>query len=258
MGSLTRGPLPAAVYWRRRMLFVGLSLLLVVGLARVLSGSADGSDPATATPVAGEPSVGAGAGASAVTGPEAEASTADPAEPEEKAEKKNKKKQQASAPPEPTGPCADWDVRVRPVVSDAVAGRDVTVTLRLRTGLTAACTWEVSPSTVTLKITSGSDEIWTTRQCRRAVPTQEVVLRRESAVEVDLTWHARRSDSTCSRTSAWALPGYYHVAAAALAGEPKDTQFELTAPVAPTITASPEPEPKTDAKNKKKNKKNRG
>jgi hypothetical protein len=37
------------------------------------------------------------------------------------------------------------------------------------------------------------------------------------------------------------MPGFYHVEASALAGEPDDRQFELEAPSAPVITRTPEP-----------------
>ena len=44
-----RGPLPARVYWTRRLVVLVVPLLLVVVLARVLGGSADGKDQSTAT-----------------------------------------------------------------------------------------------------------------------------------------------------------------------------------------------------------------
>ena len=37
MTAMTRGPLPARVYWRRRALVVLLALGLVVGTARLLT-----------------------------------------------------------------------------------------------------------------------------------------------------------------------------------------------------------------------------
>ncbi len=45
-----------------------------------------------------------------------------------------------------------------------------------------------------------------------------------------VVWNGKRSDDECSRLTDWALPGWYHVAAAALAGEPSDAQFELEQP----------------------------
>ncbi|HEX5862149.1 MAG TPA: hypothetical protein VFY58_09925, partial [Nocardioides sp.] len=47
----------------------------------------------------------------------------------------------------------------------------------------------------------------------------------------------------CSELTSWALPGWYHVAAAALAGEPSDVQFELERPEREEITKTVRPKP---------------
>src|SRR6478735_6293909 len=149
---------------------------------------------------------------------------------------------QAPVLAEPTGPCADQDISVSPEAKDPVAGRDVEIVLHLRTIEAEACTWEVSPKTLTMKITSGADDIWSTRQCPRAVPDQEVVVRRETSTSLKMTWpDAKRSDDQCSRQAGWAMPGYYHVEVAALAGEPAEEQFKLEAPTGQVITRSPSP-----------------
>jgi hypothetical protein len=60
---------------------------------------------------------------------------------------------------------------------------------------------------------------------------------------VDLAWNGHRADQGCGRLSTWALPGTYHISAAALAGEPADEQFVLEAPERPVITLAPRPTP---------------
>lgn len=218
--SLTRGPLPAKVYWRRRMVLIGGSLALVLGLGRLLGGGSDGSsdDPGVAEQVAAQPSTSASRGTPAVT-------------------KKPRPTKPSSPTPTPTpqlavpdGPCDDADVSVTPSVVDAIAGRDVVVLLELRTIIDDACTWRVSPSHVTLSVTSGADDIWSTQQCPAAVPVEDVTVRQDVTSTVSVIWNAKRSDEDCSRLTAWAMPGYYHVAAAALGGEPSDVQFRLTKP----------------------------
>jgi hypothetical protein len=233
MTSLTRGPLPPRVYWRRRVLVVGIALLLVFALARGLSAGSDAaSAPSAATPVAAAPT-------STVTVAPSATSTADQrARDKKKAKKKKRSKPVLAAP---TGPCADEDIAVTPTVPNAIAGRDVSVVLELRTIEAEACTWEVSPRTLTLKITSGKDEIWASRHCPRAVPTRDVVVRSAASTSIAVAWNARRSDEDCSRLTHWALPGFYHVTAAAMAGEPADVQFELEAPTPVVITRSPSP-----------------
>ena len=46
----------------------------------------------------------------------------------------------------------------------------------------------------------------------------------------------------CTRRTDWALPGWYHVDAAALAGEPSDLHFELADPEPEVVTETVPPE----------------
>ncbi len=227
MTSLTRGPLPASVYWRRRALLVGLGLVLVLVVSNLFGG--DGEKPqgdAVATTVSGDPT------ASTDDGP--------------KKAKKPKKPKKTTAPQEPVlaqpdGPCTDSDIVITPTVEQAVAGQPVTVTLQLRTSTAEACTWRVSANHVTMKITSGADEIWTSRQCPGAIPVQDVVVRSAVTTFVDVAWKARRSDVGCPIPTPWALPGTYHVHAAALGGEPAQARFQLQRPTPQVIPPANNP-----------------
>jgi hypothetical protein len=218
MTSLTRGPLPASVYWRRRIVMLGLVVLLVFLGGKVFGGdSDDGKDRAVdrATQVSGEPT------------------SSVPSDDPTTDKQKQRKEPKTPAEPvlaQPDGPCADSDILITPSVEEAIAGRPVTVTLELRTATAEACTWRVSANHVTMKITSGSDLIWTSQQCRKAVPVQDVVVRRDVTTFVDVPWKARRSDDGCPVETDWALPGTYYVAAAALGGEPAEARFELEKP----------------------------
>lgn len=244
-----RGPLPARVYWTRRIIVLGIPLLLVVVLARVLGGSSDGKDE---TPTATQ------AGAS-VTEAEA-APTAGPTaavEKDREGKKGKKRREQETVPPEPvlaepSGPCTDSDIVATPALTTATGGADVPITVNLRTVVAEACTWQVSPQTLTLTITSGSDFIWSTRECPSAIPVQDVVVRQAVDTPVVVTWaDGKRSDETCSGRTEWAFPGFYHVLAASLGGEGTDVQFELVAPqpAVVTTTADPKPGGKKDKEN---------
>lgn len=116
----------------------------------------------------------------------------------------------------------------------------------------------MSPDAVTVSIISGKDDIWTSRECPAAVPTRMLVVRKAVSVKVGVRWSGRRSDDECSRSTDWALAGYYHVIAAALGGEPTDVQFQLRRPpnTVVTETVTPSPTPSADKKNKKNKKKN--
>lgn len=229
-----RGPLPARVYWFRRLLLLGVVLGVVMGLSRILGGGGD--DGEGRTPAAMP--------ASAVSTPAASPSAVSTADsPPAQAQRPRKPKRTRTPLPLPTGPCRDSDVKVVPtLVENAYAGGDVRLTLKLTTFSSPACNWEVSPDSVAVRLTSGSDRIWSSQECAKAIPTTQVVLRRRPAATVDVTWSGRRSDAQCSRNTLWAEPGYYHVAAAALGSEPESEQFRLLSPAPVTITPTPTPE----------------
>ncbi len=250
MTSMTRGPRSPGVYWRRRLFVLGLGAALVVLVAGVLQGGSDGSsaaDPdavaaqAAATPRSASPSAAATAGTDATARPGGK-------------RRKQTGSPTPTAPPlaEPSGPCVEGDVVVEPVVEQAVAGSEVAIALDLRTVTAEACTWRISSKHVTVVITSGDDEVWASRKCPRTIPVTDVVIRREVPTRTTVLWNAHRSNLGCPGLSRWALPGYYHVAAAALGGEPSDLQFRLAAPQRPVITQTPKPTQKPKATEKPK------
>lgn len=241
-----RRPLPARVYWVRRGLVLSVALGLVFGIAHLLGGT--GSEPA------GETAQVVGAAAEGSPSTVRPVSTSD-AEPAARGGKRHRPKATKTETPlaEPSGPCVPSDVVATPKVKGtAYAGRRVTILLKLTTRESPACTWRVAPSSLAVKLVSGSDRIWSSQDCPTSVPTTDVVVRKDHAAKVDVRWHGQRSDSTCSRTTPWAQPGWYHVQAAAFGAEPVDVQFELRPPVPVTITPKPKPEPKEKAKDKAK------
>ena len=232
--QLTRGPLPASVYWRRRfaaLLVVVTIVSLFAGAVRMVTGGGDEQEGRVAL---------SGAGATSAA-PTAAATVGSEQAEEDAGGTRGRREPRAPALPEPQGACDDADVVARPDAEDAVAGRPVTVVLTLFTRIAEACTWELSRDSFTWKITSGDDEIWTSRECPRAIPTRELVVRRDSETRTRLVWGGKRSDAECSRLTEWAMAGWYHVTVAPLAGEPRDVQFELQAPVGAVVTAAPEP-----------------
>jgi len=251
-----RGPLPPRVYWTRRLLVLGVPLLLVVVLARVLGGSADGRDPGAATQAGARTTPSAEETTGVVVGPPAPDTAAARKAARKAARQARKAAQQPPEPvlAEPSGPCEDADVVATSTLTQAAGGSDVPITLNLRTLATEACTWQASPATLTVTITSGDDHIWSSRECPASIPAQDVVVRQAVDTPVVVTWHARRSDETCSTLTDWADLGWYHVQAAALGGEATDVQFELVAPSAPVVTKTAEPEDQGAGKGKGKEK----
>jgi hypothetical protein len=228
MSALTRprGPLPPRVYWTRRLLLLSVAVVLVVGIAQVLGRGSDGKEPdPRAQVVAGTPTP----------------STTPEASPTRRQRDKKPKKPRPTATPlaQPSGPCLDSDVVVTPQVTKASAGGDVAISLLVTSKLSEACTFEVSPRTVVLKLASGDDRIWSSQECPRAVPEVSVVARRTVPGTAVVTWNGQRSNEGCTQAAGWALPGYYHAEAAALGSEATDVQFLLGPAEARTITPKP-------------------
>jgi hypothetical protein len=143
----------------------------------------------------------------------------------------------------PDGPCAADEITVTPSVPTAVAGGRVELVLEL-SGIRPACTFSVSSRTIAAKVTSGKDRIWSTQDCPDAVKTTSVVVRSAEPTKVVVPWSGRRSDDDCSRTTTWALPGYYHVIAAVIGSEPGDAQFRLELAPRQVITKTVHPKKK--------------
>lgn len=223
------------MYWTRRVLVLAVAFGLVFAVARLI-GTTGLSEP-TATPIGSTPSV-----STTTAEPTPTSLPSGPTASSTPKSGKGTKQPAASETPLaiPDGPCADDDIQVTPEVKKAYAGQDVEISLAMTTIESAACTWRVMPTSVVVKLTSGDDRIWSTQDCPAAVPTEPVVLRHGEVTRVAVTWSGQRSaGGTCSRTTAWAMPGYYHVEAAALGSDPLDVQFELESPVRPTVTATP-------------------
>ena len=238
MPPLTRGPLPAGVYWRRRIFVLLLAATLVFVVASVLSGGSDGEDDGTpaAQQAAGavEPSETVtvkdrgkgrkGKRNSAVVGP-----TYDP-----------------TVMVDPDGNCEPADIKITPRVETAVAGEPVTIGLTLQTVQADACYFRIGADKVTLNITKRGREVWTSRECPDPVPAESVVVRRVVATVVEMTWTPYpqgRRGAECPGTDEWLLPGDFTATAAALGGEPADSDFELLSPTPETVTVPADPDP---------------
>lgn len=273
MTAVTRpqGPLPARVYWTRRVLVLVVALALVFGVAHLLGRGGSPSGGPSAQPV-GANQTSAGTAPVTPTVPLTQQPTSQSSDlpgdlptdlpsdqptggvgvtqaPTATGQGGSPAATPSTPLAQPTGSCASSDVVAVPSVEGtAYAGKPVVLTLTLTTRTSPACTWEVSASSLVLKITSGPDRIWSTQDCTGAVPKQVVVVRKEAPTTVSVVWNGLRSDAECSRATEWAEPGYYHAVAAAFGADPTDAQFRLAKPQRTTETASPTPSPTPSAK----------
>lgn len=255
MTSVTnpRGRQPARVYWVRRAAVLVTVLLLVFAVGRLLVGGGGSDDPTAVT--AGDHS-----SPTTPTTPSSTPTSAAPIGPVPAGTTPatTPVKKPSTAPPvklaEPTGPCAVDEVTVAPeAMSARVAGTRIPMVLEL-TGIRPACTFHVSPETVAVRVNSGNDRIWSSQDCTASIRPQTVVVRSATPAKVVVHWSGRRSDDECSRSTAWALPGYYKVTSAAIGSEASDARFQLVSPPRPvvvqTITPSPKATPKANGTGK--------
>lgn len=213
------------------MFVLGTAFALVFVIARWLTGSSDGSSDDAAAEQAAAQVEATGtvtAGQSTATATTTASASG---------------RKGASATPTlaaPEGTCAASDVAVVPsVAAPAEADDDITLRLSLQTLESEACTWQVSRDSVIVKISDGSDVLWTTQQCPAVVPTESVVVRRAVATVVELSWNGKESAAGCSKRTAWVSLGSYTIAAASLGGEPAEAEFTLVRPAARTVEVTP-------------------
>lgn len=259
------GPLPASVYWVRRLVLlavVGLVIYLVAGLLRPddpkTSASAHPSSPPSRTPAAlitptNEPTGGvvsrrgrSGGGGGAGSGGRQEPRATPTGRPSDSAARGSNAKGAeptrgsleeteagGEAPTERTSrqpePCWSGQIRVAmDLDKDSVpAGGPLAITLRLDQTAPSPCQLTIGPETLRLRITSGSDLIWDTQHCPDVLPRGPVVLQPGTTSSVVVTWPGRRSAQGCPSDTATALPGYYHAHATVAGVDHGQVRFRL-------------------------------
>jgi hypothetical protein len=213
MGGLLHpvGPEPAQTYWARRGLVFGAGMVLAVAVVLIISGTTSGT---AAQP---SPPAGADRGAAIPTpsflGPVASAqpttsaiTTSDP----EASTKKTPRSEPVHCRAEELQPTLSAKQRVAPKQHTAFQ-------LSLINGSDRTCIAVVTRKNFELKISFGSDRIWSTEDCPSMIKPISSRLRPDHAVAWSLTWNGKRSKPNCG--SAHKAPGSgNYVATAQLAG----------------------------------------
>lgn len=248
--SMTGAPTPA-VYWRRRLFVVGVLLALVLIVVNVVGGGSDPQGGVRAATAGSEESLPAAPESPGTSGTTSAGPTTG-----------KRGRNGAGIGPmvvlptapvlaEPEGECADSDVNVTPTVKRAVAGRTAVIVLELRTLTNPACTWQVTPESLAVRVSVGDDVVWASWECPAALPVLPVVVRSAVTSTYELRWNTRRSDKGCPQLTEYAQPGDYRVTAGSFGGEPEYVIFDLAAPSAP----EPEPEPEKEKGQRQKGQK---
>jgi hypothetical protein len=170
------GPRPPWVYWLRRAVIIGVILVLIVVLAEACSGG-------SSTPPAASKSPGAHPSSSASSA----TSSAD-----------------AVAACDPTALKL-----VLSTDSDSYpAGQQPKLIGVFTNSSSSSCTLDVSPSTETWTVKSGSDTIWTTHGCTSSGAVKHTTIKAGGTKTRSTIWNGHRLDPDCA-TGAEALVGEY-------------------------------------------------
>jgi hypothetical protein len=208
------GPLPASVYWRRRAVAAGASVLAVVVLAWIIGNVVGTADD---QPVQDADDLAAPSSPPAPSGPEADSSTSEvpsttasstpaptpPAAPS------------TTAPPGPPKTCPDSVMRVEARVGAGryrVGGRPL-LRLVVVNGGKVACVRDVSRKLRELLIFSGDGRtrLWSSNDCYRPPGEERRLLPPGEPMVFELTWAGRTSAPGCPVRRTTVPAGSYRV-----------------------------------------------
>ncbi|MPZ61300.1 MAG: hypothetical protein GEU93_08390 [Propionibacteriales bacterium] len=231
-----KGPLPSRVYWRRRVVLLAVVALVLYGVGQLVVGGGGDAESASSDAGSSTPAASDNAGSRGDDAEDARSSKRSGAgkrgsEQQGRGRTKTSKTVSTSLDA-PSGSCEPGDVVVKPDVVDAPADAPVPLRIGVST-IGAPCTFQFSPETVVLQITSGDDMIWQSKPCASSIPSESVVVRPGWLTYVEIDWNGRRGTENCSDGNEYASPGYYWAEGAAIGGEAARGQFELDTPPPP-------------------------
>jgi hypothetical protein len=212
---LTVGPLPSAVYWRRRAIVLGVAVVLVFLIVQSCSGgegkSNGGGVPTSATqgpettptvaikrPQSGAPPTSAGPARAPVVPTSAPAASTTP-----------------SARPPANGACTDAEVSVIPVPArtSAQRGQTIVIKLRIKNISTRTCSRDVGADLQELYIKRGADKVWSSDTCARAKGADVQTLVPNIEREYQVAWNGRDTTRCANNVANGPVPaaGDYQV-----------------------------------------------
>jgi hypothetical protein len=217
------GPLPAAVYWRRRAVVLGAVLVGVLVLFLSCGGDGDKADPRGTGSGTTLPSPGARTSATPDVVPSFEdalpggpvlpdpsdvvATTAPPAV----GTSTNSDVNVAA----PEGECADAEVSVTPVPVKIAIKRGTALPLRLKIKniMTRQCSRDVGADLQEIYVKQGAQLVWSSDKCGTAKGSQMTDLTPNEELEYVVTWNGRMSSQCAGGLAVGAVPlaGEYQV-----------------------------------------------
>ncbi|WP_191844270.1 hypothetical protein [Catellatospora chokoriensis] len=163
------GPLPAAVYWRRRAMVLGALLVAVLMITLMVRGTGSGGAP---QPSANGTTASAGvspASAAGQPGPSPSASPSDsvitpvselPPSPSPDAEGEGEGENDPNA-------CTDAEIKVtaKPTQTTLKRGSDLLITLLIKNTSNRTCTRDVGADLQELRILKSTEKVWSSDDC---------------------------------------------------------------------------------------------
>ena len=227
------GPEPAQTYWLRRIVVIGAAIVvLAVAGALIANGTSSGSavqanpsppPPTVPTAIASSPVTptasarASGSSTSASTSPSTTASGSVTATPK-----------RSETPTSGPVTCAVSELRPTLTGKQRLKIKErSTFTLSLINGSDQACIATVNRDNFELRIYSGIDRIWSTKDCATMVKPVRRTLKAEEAMEWELTWNGLRSRSGCKAGSEIPQAGTYWATADLAGAEPVRLRMTL-------------------------------
>ncbi|MBD8059319.1 hypothetical protein IC607_10105 [Cellulomonas sp. JH27-2] len=176
MGEVRAGrPLPQSVYWRRRLVVLGVPLALVVLVVWLLAGRGSADEP-TAVPSTAKATTKA---AKPTTTP-----------------KPSTTQTASSAVPG----CASLDVGLTADDTSYAAGANVHLVATITNAGDVACLVDAGTKNATLVITSGADQVWSSADCAAAsAKSKPLLLAPGEKSTTKVTWKRVRSEPGCPK-----------------------------------------------------------
>ncbi|MEU2614437.1 hypothetical protein ABZ570_23075 [Micromonospora sp. NPDC007271] len=178
---LTVGPLPPAVYWRRRAVVLGAGLLFLIVVLYSCNGPEPKNTGAVGTDPSGTPSATSGPQpAGSVLTPTSGSPSPTPGDSGDGTDggsggpagggsgtNDGSGANGAPAPVVDDGTCADSEIRVTPVAAPATAQRGTVVTLRLKIKNVSerTCSRDVGADLQELFVKAGAERVWSSDTC---------------------------------------------------------------------------------------------
>ncbi|MGI5212986.1 hypothetical protein [Plantactinospora sp. CA-290183] len=205
---LTVGPLPSAVYWRRRAVVLGAALLFLIVLVYSCTRTGDetgrngtanpGQSPGP-SPVLTPESGGPEPGASESGAPEGDPSDAPAGEELPPVEPAGGGAVPPAAPPVEGG-CTDEEMSVVPLASRTTARRGEPIELRLRIKNVSdrTCSRDVGAAMQELFVKSGARKIWSSDVCGNVQTNEVYSFPPTHENEYKIVWNGRESSKCAS------------------------------------------------------------